>query len=60
LGPRSGVIAQEVEVIADQHQRARRPARVEPAGGVGHDQHPRAERDQHPRRERDVGGAWPS
>jgi hypothetical protein len=33
------------------------PARLEPAGRVGHDQHLRAQRDQHPGRERHVGGA---
>jgi len=44
-------------VIADQHQRAGRPRRVDPAGGVGDDQDAGAERDQHAGRERHGLGA---
>ena len=54
FGADERVVAQQVDVIADQHQVARRPLRVHPAAGVRHDQRPRAERVQHAHRKGDL------
>ena len=60
VGAAQRVVAQQVEVIADQHQRAGRPARVEAAGGVRDDQDLRAERDSTRAGNATVAALWPS
>ena len=44
------VVAEQVDVVGDQHQVARRPERIHPAAGVRHDERLRAERAQHAHR----------
>ena len=47
------IAAEKIDVIVDQHQRALREARVDPAGGVGEQQRLQPETTQDADRERD-------
>ena len=52
FGADQRIAAHQVDVIVDHHQRARREAGVDAAGGVGQDQRLDAEQAEHARRER--------
>ena len=54
-----GAAELEVHLVLDEHQVAGIQARVDPARGVGHDQHPRAERVHDAQREGHLGRRIP-